>query len=81
VQKTALEDLPEETNYLRRYDAFRARIEAIVETPDHTIDLLFHMLRQNEGKLSKRARGKEFARLTGDETQRVEQAYDDSFRG
>lgn len=81
VQKTALEDLPEETNYLRRYDAFRARIEAIVEMPDRTIDLLFHMLRQNEGKLSKRAREKEFARLTGDETRRVEQAYDNSFRG
>jgi hypothetical protein len=81
VKKTALEDLPEESDYLRRYDTFKARIEAIVEMPDRTIDLLFRMLRQNKGKLSKRAREKEFARLTADETQSIEQAYADAFLG
>lgn len=79
VKKTALEDLPEETDYLRRYDAFKARVEAIVDMPDRTIDLLFRMLRQNNGKLSKRAREKEFARLTDDEAQSAEQAYEDAF--
>lgn len=81
VKKTALEDLPEEADYLRRYDVFKARVEAIVEMPDRTIDLLFRMLRQNKGKLSKRAREKEFALLTTDEAQRVEQAYEEAFLG
>jgi hypothetical protein len=49
--------------------------------PDRTIDLLFRMLRQNKGKLSKRAREKEFALLTTDEAQRVEQAYEEAFLG
>ena len=81
VRKTALEDLPEETDYLRRYDAFKTEVEAIVEMPDRTIDLLFRMLRQNDGRLSKRAREKEFAKLTADEAQRIEQAYADTFQG
>lgn len=79
VRKTALEDLPAETDYLRRYDAFKGAVEAMIEMPDRTIDLLFRMLRQNEGKFSKRAREKEFAKLTADEARRIERAYADSF--
>jgi Fic family protein len=81
VKKTALEDLPEEVDYLRRYDDFKTRVEGIVEMPDRTIDLLFRMLRQNKGKLSRRAREREFARLTTEETGRVEQAYEETFPG
>ena len=79
VRKTALEDLPAETDYLRRYDAFKARVEAIVEMPDRTVDLLFRMLRQNSGRFSKRAREKEFAKLDPDEARRIELAWDDTF--
>jgi hypothetical protein len=79
VRKTVEEDLPEEADYLRRYDAFKAGVEAIVEMPDRTIDLLFRMLRQNNGRLSRRARQKEFARLTDDEARRLEQAYGKTF--
>lgn len=79
VKKTVEEDLPAETDYLRRYDAFRASVETIVEMPDRTIDLLFRMLRQNTGRLSKRAREHEFAKLTADEAQRIEAAYHEAF--
>ncbi|MEZ5817405.1 MAG: Fic family protein [Hyphomicrobiaceae bacterium] len=79
VRKTVEEDLPEETDYLRRYDTFRAAVETIVEMPERTIDLLFRMLRQNGGKLSKRARAKEFAELTATETKAVEDAYGETF--
>lgn len=75
VRKTVEEDLPQEADFLRRYDGFRDRIEAFLEMPDRTIDLLFRMLRQNEGHLSKRARQTEFARLTDAETKRIEAAY------
>ena len=79
VKKTVEEDLPEEADYLRRYDTFRASVEATIDMPDRTIDLLFRMLRQNKGKLSKRAREKEFAKLTVGEVAKIETAYATSF--
>lgn len=47
--------------------------------PDRTIDLLFRVLRQNEGRLSKRAREHEFAALKPDEAERIDAAYGESF--
>jgi hypothetical protein len=76
VLKTIEEDLPNEAAFLRRYDEFRARVEALVDMPGHTIDLLFGMLRQNGGRLSKRARQREFAKLTEAEVRQVEVASD-----
>ncbi|HWC30334.1 MAG TPA: Fic family protein, partial [Dehalococcoidia bacterium] len=78
VLKTIEEDLPNEAAFLRRYDEFRARVEALVDMPGHTIDLLFRMLRQNGGRLSKRARQREFAKLTEAEVRQVEEAYADT---
>jgi hypothetical protein len=79
VRKTVEEDLPEEADYLRRYDAFKGQVQAVVEMPDRTVDLLFRMLRQNGGKLSGRARSKEFAGLTDSEAGQIESAYSDIF--
>jgi hypothetical protein len=78
VQKTIEEDLPSETAFLRNYDAFRGQVEAIVDMPDRTIDLLFRFLQQNGGILSRRARTNEFMALTDDETARIERAYTDA---
>lgn len=81
VQKTIEEDLPEEAAFLERYDAFKARAEALVEMPASTVDLLFSFLKQNGGKLSRRAREKEFAALTDEEAQAFEALYQDIFLG
>lgn len=78
VHKTIEEDLPSETAFLRNYDAFRGQVEAIVDMPDRTIDLLFRFLQQNGGILSRRARTNEFMALTDDETTRIERAYTDA---
>jgi hypothetical protein len=43
--------------------------------PRTTLDLLFRFLRQNEGALSKRAREREFAKLTEGEVAEIEQIY------
>ena len=75
VKQTIEEDLPRETEFLERYDQFRARIEAIVDMPDHTIDLLFRFLHQNAGHLSRRAREAEFAKMTDKEVSAAEAAY------
>src|SRR6266851_7280784 len=79
VKKTIDEDLPHETDFLRRYDQFRARIEEIIDMPDRTSDLLFRFLRQNGGRLSKRAREDEFAKMTDAEVTTAEQAYATAF--
>lgn len=79
VKQTVEEELPREAGYLRRYDAFRARVEAIVDMPASAVDLLFRMLRQNGGRLSRRAREKEFASLTAEEAERIEAAYAEAF--
>lgn len=79
VQKTIEEDLPRETAFLARYDQFRQRIELIADMPDRTIDLLFRFLHQNQGRLSMRAREREFAQMTEAEVSAVEAAYGELF--
>lgn len=79
VRKTIEEDLPNETGFLRRYDQFKRRIEDFIEMPERMINLLFRFLQQNDGHLSNRAREKEFAALTDDETRQIEAIYQDIF--
>ena len=81
VRKTIEEDLPYETEFLRRYDRFRAGVETIVDMPNRTIDLLFHFLNQNSGTLSRRAREREFVKLTDDETTQIEKFYEEVVGG
>jgi hypothetical protein len=79
VKKTIEEDLPREAEFLARYDRFRVQIGELADMPDRTVDLLFRFLRQNGGRLSKRARDQEFARLTEGEVLAVEAAYEQCF--
>jgi hypothetical protein len=80
VKETIEVDLPRETEFLANYDRFRARIKELVDMPGRTIDLLFRFLHQNGGRLSKRARDQEFARLTETEIAAAEAAYRELFQ-
>jgi hypothetical protein len=79
VRKTIDEDLPNEAQYLKNFDQFRAGIENLIDMPERTLNNLFGFLRQNDGRLSRRARESEFADLTADEVLRVEELYSASF--
>jgi Fic family protein len=79
VRQTIEQDLPNETNFLRNFDTFRAGIENMIDMPERTLNNLFGFLRQNQGRLSKRARENEFAQLTSEEVEQIEQLYRDSF--
>jgi len=79
VRQTVEKDLPEESDFLRRYDSFRQRVEGIVEMPERLIDLLFRFLEQNEGRLSDRAREREFSELTDQEASQIEAFYQQIF--
>jgi hypothetical protein len=75
VQKTIEHDLPAETDFLRRYDQFRQQVESFLEMPERLVDLLFRFLNQNGGRLSQRAREREFKELTDEEAKRIEAIY------
>jgi hypothetical protein len=75
VRQTVEQDLPNEMAFLEKYDRFRTFVESTVDMPARTLDNLFSFLRQNAGRLSMRAREKEFAALTDDEARRIEQTY------
>ncbi len=79
VEKTITVDLPEEIDFLQRYDAFRQRVTAFLELPSSKLDLLFNFLKQNEGTLSKRALQKEFSALRPEEIDHLEQIYQEIF--
>lgn len=79
VRKTIEEDLPNETRFLRCYDRFRQDLQMLIDMPDRTVDLLFRFLHQNDGRLSKRAREREFAALSDPEVERIEGLYADLF--
>jgi hypothetical protein len=81
VRRTIDEDLPNETNFLKNFDRFRAGIENIIDMPERILNNLFGFLRQNEGRLSRRALENEFADLTADEVTKVEELYRASFGG
>ncbi|MDN5851042.1 MAG: Fic family protein, partial [Nitrococcus sp.] len=79
LRRTIEHDLPAETTFLRSYDSFRQQVEAFLEMPEHTIDLLFRFLHQNGGRLSRRARSRELKELTDVEVERIEGLYQESF--
>ncbi len=79
VRRTIEKDLPNETDFLRRYDRFTGHLQAIVDMPDRTADLFFRFLHQNGGRLSRRAREGEFEALTDEETERIERLYAEAF--
>lgn len=79
VQTTIEEDLPQETRFLEAYDDFAVRAQDVVDLPQATTALLFRFLRQNNGRLSGRAKSKEFSKLTKDEAEKVEALYARAF--
>ena len=79
VRETVLHTLPEEVRYLEQHDQMRKFIESHFDMPDKVMENLIGFLRQNNGKLSKRAREKEFKALTKDEITFMEEKFKEIF--
>jgi len=75
VEQTVTYDLPNEVRYLEEYDRFGRRVQEVVEMPDRKVALLRSFLAQNAGRLSARARQREFEQLTEKEIQQIEAIY------
>ena len=81
IEETVKKTLPEEVDYLTKYDLFNDFVKNYIDMPDRLVDLLIRFLNQNNGQLSKRARRKEFAALTDREVNAIENRYDEVFHG
>ncbi len=79
VQETIEKVIPEEVKYLQRYDEMKHYLDNRFEMPDKTVALLVKFLESNHGKLSKRARTKEFEALSEDEVMEIENAFQEIF--
>ncbi|HEX9965611.1 MAG TPA: Fic family protein [Allosphingosinicella sp.] len=79
VEQTIEQDLPSEVAFLEAFERFSDGVQQIVDMPATRIELLRKFLEQGRGRLSQRAREREFAALTAAETQRIEQLYGEAF--
>jgi Fic family protein len=81
VERTVEQDLPREIDYLRRHDEAMRRIMDTVEMSDRLAGNLLMFIRQNQGKLGKKRREHEFAKLTDGETASIEAIVREAFEG
>ncbi len=79
VEDTVNNIIPTEVKYLIDYDLFKKYLDDNFEMPDKTVALLARFLEQNNGKLSKRAKVREFAKLSNDEVSEIENEYKNIF--
>jgi hypothetical protein len=79
VHDTIKNIMPNEIDYLQKYDQFKNIMAAQYAMPEKLIAILVIFLRQNKGKLSKRAREKEFSALTDIEIDAIEAIFYDIF--
>ncbi|WP_338396226.1 Fic family protein [Fulvitalea axinellae] len=79
VRDTVLEVVPREVRYLRCYDEMKAFLDREFEMPDKTVATLVRFLEQNGGRLSKRARTKEFSALDEGEVLAIERKFGEVF--
>ena len=72
--------IPEEIEYLQKYDEMKAWLDDRFQMPDKMVALLIRFLTQGNGILSKRAKDKEFEGLTQDEVEEIETQYNGIFK-
>ncbi len=75
VESTIDTIIPQEVNYLRKYDSMQAWLDDKFEMPDNLVALLIRFLEQNKGRLSEKARTKEFEALSDSEIEEIENMY------
>ena len=79
IAETVNYTLPEEVSYLAKVDLFIEFIKNYIDMPNIQTHLLVRFLDQNNGRLSKRARSREFEKLTQVEVDTIERKYNDIF--
>lgn len=79
VEDTIRNIIPEEINYLQKFDEFKKEVDSQLDLPDKLISLLVRFLEQGGGVLSKRAREREFKALKQEEIDYLQSSYKEIF--
>ena len=79
VNDTLVNVIPNEVEYLKKFDEFKRFIDNKFEMPDNMISLLVGFLEQGKGTLSVRSRKKEFSALTQKEVEEIETKFKEIF--
>ena len=79
VKRTVEEDLPREIAYLQAHDTAMRDLMNAIEMPDRIAASLIAFIRQNGGRLGRKRRDREFAKLTDDEVERAENIVNGAF--
>ena len=79
VQDTIENIIPNEVNYLYKYDEMKRYLDNTYEMPDRLVALIVRFLEQNNGTLSKRAKSNEFEALNQEEIEDIERKFQEVF--
>lgn len=79
VEETINRIIPEEIDYLEKYDRLTNAINSLINLPNTRVDLLINYLNQNKGKLSKRKRQKIFDEISDEVVMIIEEYYSEIF--
>jgi len=74
IAQTLQRDIPQELDFLMRYDEARTALQQIVDMPDKKLGNMLLFLHQNKGVFPKRRR-EQFAELTDEEVEHMQAAY------
>lgn len=80
VQLAIAQTIPEDIDYLEKYDRFKYYLDNYFEIPDKEVALLVRFLAQGKGQLSVRAIINEFKAFTDTEVLEVEEKYREIFQ-
>ncbi|MFT5250512.1 MAG: Fic family protein [bacterium] len=75
VMETIEQIIPNELDYLEKHDRMTQYVNTYFSLPDTKVDLLIKLLDQNNGKLSKNKKQKEFEDFTEEETSLIEKNF------
>lgn len=79
VMETIEHTIPEEVDYLEKYDRMKDYLDNVFEMPDKMVSLVIRFLEQGNGKFSERAKNKELQGLNAEESQQIELKYIEVF--
>ena len=78
IDATVKEDMPDELQFLQRYDEVKKALQNTVDMPDKDINLMIVFLHQNKGIFPKRRR-EYFSKLTDEEIARMQAQFREIF--
>jgi hypothetical protein len=79
LERTVEEDLQQEIEFLLGFDRAYARLNNLIDWPNHSLELFIRVVHQNQGQLSHNKRKSHFDWMTDSEIEQATQMVRDSF--